>query len=217
MEQIIAKPNQWEIFNSSLRLEVIRPSGTFTCSAVAIDQRTLLTAAHCLDGSINKISAFNFPQNQLFEINQFEIHPKYDKKISHYLNDIAVITLKTALPADIQIYPIYSDHNFIGDYYRLGFGERNHNNNRTIANPNFRYFNQRDKVVELNDQFSKSGDSGGPIFIKKDKSIYLLAIHSTFSTGPQGEFSYNPLVSNYLDWINSKTRKNTHDQGHLSH
>ena len=217
MDQIIAKPNQWEIFNSSLRLEVIRPSGTFTCSAVAIDDRILLTAAHCLDGTIKKISAFNFPENQLFEIENFEIYPKYDKKVSHYLHDIAFINLKTALPSNIQTYPIYTDHNFIGDYYRLGFGERNHNNNRTIANPNFRYFNERDQVVELNDQFSKSGDSGGPIFIMKDKSIYLLAIHSTFSTGPQGEFSYNPLVSKYRDWINSKTRKNTHDQGHLSH
>ena len=132
-------------------------------------------------------------------------------------SDIAVINLKAALPSEIQTYPIHENNNFSGDYYRLGFGERNNSNNRTIANPHFRFFNERDEVVELNDQFSKSGDSGGPIFIVKDKSIYLVAIHSTFSSGPQGEFSYNPLVSKHLDWINSKTRKNTLDQEHLSH
>jgi hypothetical protein len=56
-------------------------------------------------------------------------------------------------------------------------------------------------VIELDDKFSMSGDSGGPVFIEIEGHISILAIHSTFSFGPEGYFSLNPLLSKETSWI----------------
>ena len=61
--------------------------------------------------------------------------------------------------------------------------------------------NLKDHVVELNDTFSYQGDSGGPIYLKQGTTTYILAIHSTLSFGPEGKYSYNPLLGSYDQWI----------------
>jgi hypothetical protein len=33
--------------------------------------------------------------------------------------------------------------------------------------------------------------------------MYLVAIHSTLSFGPEGKHSYNPLLSSHREWIAS--------------
>lgn len=218
MNLVIAKDHQWELFNSSLLLEVTRPSGIFTCSGVAISSDQVLTAAHCLDGDVQRIKVFDTvtydPKASFFEVESSRIHPEYNPKVSAYQNDIALIHLKEKLPSHIVIHPIYQKDEVTGDFIRFGFGQRNDKNNRTVVTPKFRYVNHPHKVIELDDTYSRSGDSGGPVFLIKDNKIYILAIHSTFSRGPQGEFSYNPLVNKYLQWINSETRTNTQNQAH---
>lgn len=213
MNLVIAKEQHWEIFNSSLLIEVTRPNGVFTCSGVAINPDTVLTAAHCLEGEVKQVKVFDTvaydPKSTFHEVDFTKIHPDYNPQISAYQNDIAFIKLKNKLPEHIIIHPVYQHDEVTGDFIRFGFGERNQKNNRTVVTPKFRFVNHLHKVIELDDSYSKSGDSGGPIFLLKDNKIYVLAVHSTFSRGPQGEFSYNPLVNKYLNWINLETRKNT--------
>jgi len=213
MNDVFAKDQQWEAFNSSVLLEVTRPTGVFTCSGVAISPTVILTAAHCLDGDVKQVKVFNTitydPKAAFYEVKSSKIHPEYNPKVSAYQNDIAKITLSKKLPNSIVFHPIYTKDEVTGDFIRFGFGERNKTNNRTVITPKFRFVNHLHKVIELDDHFSISGDSGGPIFLLQKNKIYLLAIHSTFSRGPQGEYSFNPLVNKYLDWINSETRKKT--------
>lgn len=219
MNLVIAKDQQWELFNSSLLLEVTRPNGVFTCSGVAISHDTILTAAHCLDGEVNQVKVFDTvtydPKAPYYQVASMRIHPEYNPKVSAYQNDIAVIKLQNKLPSHIIIHPIYQKDEVTGDFIRFGFGKRDEKNNRTVVTPKFRFVNHLHKVIELDDSYSMSGDSGGPVFLLKDGRIFVLAVHSTFSQGPQGEFSYNPLVNKYLNWINSETRKSTPAQaGH---
>ena len=91
--------------------------------------------------------------------------------------------------------------NIRGKILRVGFGARSNNNIRTLITPQFKDIKINEKVLELDDMYSYSGDSGGPIFIQRDGQMYLAAIHSTLSYGPEGKFSYNPLVSGQRDWI----------------
>lgn len=203
--ETFSKPQDWEKFNSSLLIEVTRTKGVFTCTGVAVTPNIIVTAAHCLDGDVKKVrlftgSAYN-PKDPSFEVKEFKVHENYQPKTSAYRNDIARITLKENLPASVKIYPIHEDKYVLGDLYRFGFGARNKKNIRTVITPKFRRVNIAEEVVELDDTFSRSGDSGGPIYVDNGKEIKVLAIHSTFSHGPQGRFSFNPILSAYKSWI----------------
>lgn len=200
-----AKAQSWEEFNSSLLIEVTRKSGVFTCTGVAVSKTLIVTAAHCLDGDVEKVriftgSVYNAKDPSL-EVSKFKTHPDYHPNDSRYLSDIAKIYLKDSLPDSINILPIYKDKEVKGDLYRFGFGSRNKTNIRTVITPTFKNIFLDEKIVELNDTYSYSGDSGGPIFLKKGSEKFVLAIHSTLSFGPAGRFSYNPLLAGFQNWI----------------
>ena len=200
-----AKVESWERFNSSLLIEVTRDNGVFTCTGVALSSRTLVTAAHCLEGKIQKVRIFTQdhydPKLPSLAISHYKIHPEYNLNNSRYRSDIAKIIMKEDLPSFIRILPIAKGNAVIGDLYRFGFGARYNRNVRTVVTPKFRRLNLQDSVIELDDMFSRSGDSGGPIYLQKGQDIEVLAIHSTFSHGPEGQFSLNPLLNSYLPWI----------------
>lgn len=196
----------WNNFNSGLVIEVTRPEGKYTCSGVAIKDDMVLTAAHCLEGKILNIRVFNSasynPSEEFWVAEHFELHPEYNKSNSNFKADLARIKLATKLPESTMIYPILkNESNFKGKILRVGFGARSHSNVRTLVTPVFKSIKTDDKVLELDDMYSYSGDSGGPIFIQRDGQMYLVAIHSTLSYGPEGKFSYNPLVSSQKEWI----------------
>ncbi len=200
-----SKVEDFERFNSSLLIEVTRPNGVFTCTGVAISKEVIVTAAHCLDGIVKGVRIFTQasydPKQTSLAIKDFTIHPNYNPKNSRYKSDLAKIVMKEPLPAFIKLYPIYEGKVVSGQLYRFGFGGRDKKNIRTVITPTFRRINFEEEVIELNDQFSKSGDSGGPIFMQNGNDVSILAVHSTYSHGPQGNFSLNPLLAAYLPWI----------------
>ncbi len=196
---------QWDKFNSSLVIEVTRPTGVFTCTGVAVSPKLVLTAAHCLDGEVKKVRVFTEerydPDAGAFEVKKYKLHPLYNSKISLFIGDIAKIDLEERLPDSIQIHPINEEQKVFGKYLRIGFGKRDDQNIRTLTTPHLRKINREEQIIELMDDYSRSGDSGGPIFLEKDGTTSLVAIHSTFSHGPQGNFSLNPLLAPHLSWI----------------
>lgn len=198
----------WNNFNSSLLIEVTRPEGVFTCTGVAINPTTILTAAHCLEGNILHVrvtleSSYN-PKGNFLDIEAFELHPDYDSKRSNFKADIARIQLSKELPSSINFLPIMKKSgDFQGNIVRLGFGARNTKNIRTLVSPVYRDYRNLEDILELNDMYSYSGDSGGPIFLQQNGQMYLIALHSTLSYGPEGKHSFNPLLPKHKKWIES--------------
>lgn len=189
----------WSNFNGSLLIEVTRPEGKFISSGVAINSTTILTAAHCLEGEILSIKIAGE-----FDVESFELHPDYNKKESNYLADVAKIKLKSPLPNGTVYYPIIKDHSQLnGKIIRIGFGAREQRNARTIITPVMKQIRNFENVLELHDMYSYSGDSGGPVFVQNGAQMYLVAIHSTLSYGPEGKYSFNPLLSSHREWLAS--------------
>lgn len=203
-------PNiDWSNFNSSLLIEVTRPNGVFTSTGVAINQDTILTAAHCLEGEVLKVRVFTQasynPKARSYKVKSFELHPEYNREASNYQCDIAKIKLQDALPAATTFFPIIKKSNKLqGKILRLGFGARSDKNVRTLVTPEFKDVREHENVLELNDTYSYSGDSGGPVFLQRQGQMYLVAIHSTLSFGPEGKYSFNPLLSSHKEWIESE-------------
>ncbi len=198
----------WNNFNSSVLIEVTRPGGVYTCTGVAINKNTILTAAHCLEGEILKVrvstEACYDREGEFLEVDTFELHPEYNRRDSNYRSDLAKITLRNSLPMGTNFYPIIKkDQNLSGKILRLGFGARGDKNVRTLVLPEMRKIRAMEKILELNDTYSYSGDSGGPVFMQFEGQMYLVAIHSTLSFGPEGKHSYNPLLSSHREWIAS--------------
>jgi hypothetical protein len=200
-----SKEEDWKNFNSSFIIEVERQTGLYTCSGVAVSPKIILTAAHCLEGSIKSVRVFNHtkynPKEKGLTITGYEIHPRYHLKNSRYRFDLAKIFLSEKISDHIKIYPVAKDNNVSGIFYRFGYGMRNNENQRTLLLPKLRRLSPLEDVIELDDKFSMSGDSGGPVFIEIEGHISILAIHSTFSFGPEGYFSLNPLLSKETSWI----------------
>lgn len=196
----------WSNFNSTVVIEVTRPEGVFTSSGVAINKNTIITAAHCLDGVVLKVRVSTAgtysPNGKFISAKTFEIHPEYDPDVSNYKFDLAKIKLASSLPEDTNFYAVKkSDKDLSGSLVRIGYGGRNKKNIRTIITPVFKDILEPQRILELHDMYSYSGDSGGPVFLQQNGQVFLVAIHSTLSYGPEGKFSFNPLLATHRDWL----------------
>ncbi|CAG9116357.1 unnamed protein product [Plutella xylostella] len=84
----------------------------FTCGAVIFSKRTVISAAHCMDGDVKPCniriragSSRIWKDGHIVRVRNYQIHPDYDAK---NLNaNIALLTLRTRLPLSNVIQPAF--------------------------------------------------------------------------------------------------------------
>lgn len=180
-------------YNSSFFLEVTKEGGaTFACSSVAINPKTLITAAHCLEGAQEiKVSEGSLGGLKRQAIS-WNIHPDYDKGESNYYADLGVITLNLPLPYTVN-FPVLSKPLMGYNLIRIGFGARKGKNNRTYIS-GIQCLEEKERTLILKDKLGVPGDSGGPVYQFQNGRLTLVAIHSTV----EGQKSFAPIVLNFL-------------------
>lgn len=190
-------------YNSAYMLQVTKSDRRqYICSSVAVSRNKLLTAAHCLQNAV-KIRVFREYQltanNHFYSVQSYARYMKYNKGRSNFLYDIGVIKLKEKLPVSTNIHPIISKHENIVELHRVGFGLRNGLNTRTVISP-ITQFKLETQFIDALDEYSYSGDSGGPIFSVKYGRFSLVAIHST----KDGPYTLNPRITDEIkEWVES--------------
>lgn len=175
---------------------------TYVCSSVAYSRNVLITAAHCLVGAIKvqvcQQDTIN-KKNTFYTVDYFECHKNYNPLKSNYLYDIGKVYLNILLPSEINICPISDLTDLSSSLFRVGYGLRDGVNTHTLVS-NIKNFTNFDKYFTAYEEYSFSGDSGGPLFQKHGNQLYLVGIHST----RQGYSSYNPKPFAFKRWLNQQ-------------
>jgi hypothetical protein len=196
--------------------------GLFSASAVAIDSRWVLTAAHVV-----KDSKFAFLHNekkkQIIVIDEIICHEDFEKRQFGFA-DIALC--HTTSDIDLEFYPqLYEESNEVdkicaiagygktgtfitgiqgGDKKRRGGSNKidKIENDLLICSPSISNRTELEFLIG-------SGDSGGGLFID-GKLAGINSCVTTLDKKPDSTYnddSGHTRISNFLDWIRQKTQK----------
>lgn len=196
--------------------------GQFGCTAAPLTDRLLVTAAHCLlDGA--KLFAYTAVETSairsaqdVIPVEQAIVHPKFvasqDDEIRP--NDIAVLALRSALPAEFVPPPLV-DASFRvnpGEEVLLaGYGISEVGDDSGTLRSVFSTLRGYDEegrllVEDARRRGACSGDSGGPLFAKRNNQWHLAGVLSGGPVPCRGENSYTNLATN-LAFVTAAMRK----------
>jgi ankyrin repeat protein len=192
------------------------------CAGTLVGGDWILTAAHCVHGSENKLF-FASHLDQKYRVEKVVVHPKYGLE-NNGRHDIALVQLKEEVengkPA--KLYEITDESDkpvvFVG---KGGFGNGRDGpiefdktqrgaTNTIIGTDEYWIefkFDSAGDATEL-EGISGPGDSGGPAFITIASELYVAGVSSFQNNngskeGTYGVSEYYTRVSSYTEWIHS--------------
>lgn len=206
------------------------------CGGVIIDNRHVVTAAHCLRTVVPRdimvrIGEYDFSDSvhdgEDYPITNFKIHPYYDRSTQE--NDIAIITLARSVSFDGDIRPIclpHANRDYAGQISTIvGWGSTAYSGtgSNKLKQVSLPIWSQQDCTGVFKDKVKSSmfcagmkdggkdscqGDSGGPLMVQGPGNRWLLAgvVSWGIKCGTPGYPGVYTKVSDYLDWIHDNIR-----------
>lgn len=161
------------------------------CTAVFVSQRTLLTAAHCLeDGGAVRVQLPSHTETASL----YYIHPSY--RVRWWEHDLAVVQLdRDAAPAFSLVSAhapvVGNDLQIVGygtsSLYGSGTFAKRYGNNvvRSVGNGRiaFRGYDEPGRAPEGMTVLNAPGDSGGPMYVDGN----VVGVSSSISVEPRGQ------------------------------
>ena len=158
------------------------PQGGYICTASAISEKHILTAAHCVVEQGDSVKRLRFILNAgldeplILEAAGFAVHPWYSLFAPFYgafaHGDIAIVELVEPLPEYVEIYDIYRDDDeFDKEARHYGYGRSGKGNKGATQDADFFYartgLNMYEQTLQpllgdrIEDQLLLDFDSGG--------------------------------------------------------
>ncbi|KAI3380914.1 hypothetical protein SNEBB_010650, partial [Seison nebaliae] len=208
-----------------VRIITQKASGWTYCGGSIVNNRWIVTAAHCVKGAIasyihvgdHNIFKFDGPIELLMEIENIEIHSNFS--LSRLVADIALMRTEKEITFGVGVQPICLSEfeKNIGDEVTVaGWGAVSTNGNSatelrkvniSIKNDSFCGANlqgRQDTVFCAGDtdnvKDTCSGDSGGPLYYVNNSRFTLVGVTSYGIGGCRGRGGYVKLPF-FKDWM----------------
>lgn len=186
-------------------------NGAPHCTGTLVDNRRVVTAAHCFYNNANPASwRFVVGSNakapdETYAVASIRVHPSFS--MSTVVHDIAVVTLSTsATEAPMKVLDNL-DSSWVGaELFFVGYGVDNGQRQsglgikRAVSMP-ISEVGPSQFAYETAGKNTCSGDSGGPAFFVDQQGTFLLAGVTSYGDTYCTQYGVDTIVPEYAAWI----------------
>jgi secreted trypsin-like serine protease len=203
---------------STVGLVVATQRGQFICSAAPLSPTLLVTAAHCVvDGgqmfAFTAIDATSIrARDELNQVEHAALHPRFPRTGDAEIlpNDVAVLALSRPLPASVKVPPLApasltvepGEEVLLAGYGESEAGRDSGTLRAVLATLSGIDEDGRLQIEDTRRRGACSGDSGGPLFVRRGAQWQLAGVLSGGPIPCRGENTYTNLAR-HADFVNA--------------
>jgi secreted trypsin-like serine protease len=197
------------------------PEGQSLCTGSILNENSVLTAAHCVDGHTEKMTivfAKNIRQSNEYSqrlVTGFVQNPYWKHPNTNTQGDLAIIHFAGGLPEGYKPVRLAKPTEVVSEgqqVYFLGYGVTNGNSQKgsgILRGTTSRIIGEQSPTETITDGKKSSvcfGDSGGPAFIKVKNQFVQWGVASSVFNQACNEASIHTNVMPYDSWIRNEAQ-----------
>lgn len=204
------------VLKSTVGLAMKMRVGQGSCTGTLLSDKVLLTAAHCVDGDLEKVAvifARDFEQATRETVRRglkVMLHPLWGQSDSSGRGDLALVLFKDAPPEGFGPAVFFPEDESLTEGEEVivtGFGVSDgiqREGSGVLRRTTMKVlglFSPTEVVTDGRERSVCFGDSGGPSYVFRSGNLYLWGVASAVSNPSCTEYAIHTDVARYLSWI----------------